>query len=80
MSHLIFLTLAFSIHSCPIKIGLSGNTIWTQTSGFQNLAKWTIFGIFSELLSAQNVYVAGFARNVEWDMSFESYMYVYFVL
>ena len=25
------------------------------------------FGIFSELLSTQNVNVARFARNVEWD-------------
>ena len=31
---------------------------------FKNLSKFTIFGIFNELLSTQNV---DFARNVEWD-------------
>ena len=35
--------------------------------GFQKLTKMTIFGIFNELLSTQNVNVARFARNVEWD-------------
>ena len=34
---------------------------------FQNLAKLTIFGIFNELFSTQNVNVAHFARNVECD-------------
>ena len=33
----------------------------------KNLPKWTIFGIFNLLLSTQNVNVARFARNVEWD-------------
>ena len=32
---------------------------------FKNSPKWTIFGIFNELLSTQNVNVARFARNVE---------------
>ena len=36
-------------------------------SHFQKLAKITIFGIFNELLPTQNVSVARFARNVEWD-------------
>ena len=34
---------------------------------FKNLPKWTIFGIFNQLLSAQNVNLVRFARNVEWD-------------
>ena len=34
---------------------------------FKNSPKWTIFGIFNEILAAQNVNVARFARNVEWD-------------
>ena len=59
MSHLSVLTLAFS------KIDLSGNTVIPQASNFQKVAKLTIFGIFSELLSTQNVNVARFARNVE---------------
>ena len=32
----------------------------------KNSPKWTIFCIFNELLSTQNVNVARFARNVEW--------------
>ena len=32
---------------------------------FKNSPNWTIFGIFDELLSTQNVNVARFARNVE---------------
>ena len=51
----------------PIKSDLSGNTVWTQASGFQKLAKLTIFGISNELLFAHNVNVAHFARNLEWD-------------
>ena len=34
---------------------------------FKNSPKWTIFGIFNQLLSTQNVNVARFARTVEWD-------------
>ena len=35
---------------------------------FKNSPKLTIFGIlFNELLSTQNVKIARFARNVEWD-------------
>ena len=34
---------------------------------FKNSPKWIIFGIFNQLLSTQNVNVARFARNVEWD-------------
>ena len=47
MSHLnFFLILAFSTNFAPVKIDLSGNTVWPQASGFQNSPKWTIFGIF----------------------------------
>ena len=70
MSHLNFSIfgilhqfLAFYINFCPKKSDLSGNTAWPQASGFQKLAKLTIFGIFNE---AQNAYEARFARNVEW--------------
>ena len=34
---------------------------------FKNSLKWTILGTFNHLLSTQNVNVARFARNVEWD-------------
>ena len=67
MSHLNFWILAFSTNFCPFKTDLSGNTVWPQALGFQKLAKLSIFGIFNLLLSTQNVNVARFARNVEWD-------------
>ena len=67
MSHLNFLILAFSTNFYPITTDLSGNTVWPQTSGFKKLTKLTIFGISNERLSTQNVNVARFARNVEWD-------------
>ena len=43
MSHLNFWILAFSTNFCPIEIGLSGNTVWPQASGFQKLAKMEHF-------------------------------------
>ena len=67
MLHLNFLILAFSTNFCPIKLDLSGKTVWLQASGFQKLAKIDYFGLLNKLLSAQNVNVARFARNVEWD-------------
>ena len=51
-------------HFCPIIINLSGSTIWLQALAFQKVAKLTIF---NQLLSSQNVTVARFACNVEWD-------------
>ena len=36
-----------------------------KPQNFKNLSKWTIFGIFDELLSTQNINVARFARDVE---------------
>ena len=68
MSHLNF---GIFTNFCPLKIDLSGNTYWPQASGFQKLAKSTIFGIFNELLSTQYVNVARFARNVEWDFFYD---------
>ena len=64
------LNLTFSNNCCTIKTDLSGNTVWPQVSKIsKNLPKWTIFGVFDKLLSAQNVNVARFACNVEWDFS-----------
>ena len=34
-----FESSAFLTNFCPIKTGLSGNTVWPQASGFQKLAK-----------------------------------------
>ena len=39
MSHLNFLNLAFSTNLCPIKIALSGNSVWPKASDYQKLAK-----------------------------------------
>ena len=39
MSPLNFRILALSTNFWPIKNDLSGNTVWPQGSGFQNLAK-----------------------------------------
>ena len=46
---------------------------------FKNSSKWTIFGIFDKLLSSQNVNVARFARNIEWDffLWFSNTVYLY---
>ena len=46
MSHLNFSILAFSINFCPIKIDLSGNTVWPHASGFQKLVKMDHFWHF----------------------------------
>ena len=46
MSHLNFLILAFSTNFCPIKIELSGNTVWPQALDFQKFAKLTFFWHF----------------------------------
>ena len=42
----IFDILAFSANFCPIKIDLSGNTVWPQASDFQKLAKIDFFWHF----------------------------------
>ena len=53
--------LTFSTNFGPIKIDLSGNTVWPQSLDFQKLAKLTVLGIFNERKRS-------FARNVEWDI------------
>ena len=45
---------------------------------FKYSPKLTIFGIFNELLSTQNVNVARFARNVEWDFFYNFQTQWYF--
>ena len=46
MSHLNFLIWHFQPIFGPIKIDLSGNTVWPQASGFQKLAKLDHFWQF----------------------------------
>ena len=53
-----------NLNFCPIKTDMSGNTVWPQASGFQKLAKMDHFEL---TFVPQNVNVARFARNVEWD-------------
>ena len=62
MSHLSFWILAFSTNFWPIKTDLSGNPVWPQALDFQKFVIFAILGIFD-----QNVNIARFARNVEWD-------------
>ena len=50
---------------------LSGSTVWPQASFFKNSPKLTNFSIFNEVLFTQNVNVARFARNVEWDFFYD---------
>ena len=55
--------LAFSTIFRPIKVDMSGNTVWPQASGFQKIAKidhsWNFQWFF--------VNVARSANNVQWD-------------
>ena len=45
----LFFILAFSTNFCPIKIDMSGNTVWPQASCFQKLAKMDHFWHFCPL-------------------------------
>ena len=63
--------LIWNWHFSPIFVLLKLNILVTlfdrKLQVFKNSPKWTIFGIFDELLAIQNVNVARFARNVECD-------------
>ena len=50
-----------------LKMSHSKHCLTANFRFFKNPPKVTIFGIFNELLSNQNVNVAHFARNVKWD-------------
>ena len=60
-----FSILAFSANFCPIKMTSLVTLFDRKLQVFKNSPKLTIFGIFNELLSIQNVNEARFARNVE---------------
>ena len=60
MSHLDLSILVFFTDFCL-------ETLFDRKLHFQKIAKLTFFGISNELLSTQNVNVARFARNVEWN-------------
>ena len=67
MSHLNLPIVAFLTNFCPIEIDLSGNDVWPQASIVSKIHQIDHFSHFNELMSTQNVNVARFARNVEWD-------------
>ena len=55
------------IYNCTIEVDLSGNTVWLQASGYQKLAKITLFAFLISFLATPNVNVARFACNVVCD-------------
>ena len=68
MPHLKFLILALSTNFCPIKIDLSGNTVWPQASSFQNF-------IFVEAVEQQQrplVFIAEREKDVETHIDSKS--------
>ena len=68
MSHLNFLNYS-----------ISNNFLFYLVTLFDlKLVKLIIFGLFNELLSTQNVNVARFARNVEWDFFYNFQTQWYF--
>ena len=46
ISHLSFSILAFSTNICPIKIDLSGTTVWPQVSSLKKVVKIDYFWLF----------------------------------
>ena len=58
--------MAFSTHFCHIKNDLYA-LFDRKLQVIKISPKFTIFGVFNELLSTQNVNEARFARNVECD-------------
>ena len=69
MSHLNFSILAFYTNFFPDKSDISGNWFDRKNKVFKNSLNMTIFGIFSQLLSTQNVNVARFARMLKETFS-----------
>ena len=67
MSHLNISILVFSSNFVLLKVTCLVTLFDRKHELFKNSPNWTIFGIFNELLSTQNVNVAYFARNVESD-------------
>ena len=62
-----FRILAFSAIFVLIKFSCLVTLFDHKFQIYKDSSKWTIFGIFNQLLSTQNVNVARYARNVEWD-------------
>ena len=60
-----FESLYFGIFVLFLKLTCLVTLFDRKLQVFKNSPKWTIFGIFNQLLSTQNVNLARFARNVE---------------
>ena len=58
-----FWILAFFTNFCPFKNDLSSNTVWPSFSFSETRQNWPFF--------VQNVNVARFARNIEWDFFYD---------
>ena len=63
--------MALFTNFCPIKIDLSGNTVWPQTSGFQKIVKIEHFWHFVWTFGHSKCKVSRLARNVEWDFFYD---------
>ena len=62
--------MAFFANFCPtyiLKLTCLVTLFDRKLQVFINSPKWTIFGIFNELLTTQNVNAARFARNAKFD-------------
>ena len=66
-SHLNFSILTFSTIFLLLKVTCLVTRFDRKLQVLKNWSKWTIFDIFHELLSTQNVNVACFARNIGCD-------------
>ena len=66
MSHDFFLILAFSINLCPMKVDLSGNTVWPQVSGFHNSPNWPILAFLANSLSTHAFHSQYWMRLFLW--------------
>ena len=67
MSHLNFWIWHFPPIFVFLKLTCLVTLLDRKLQVFKNSPNWTIFGIFNQLLSTQNVNVARYARNVECD-------------
>ena len=67
MSHLIFSIVDFPSIFVFLILTCRVTLFDCKLLVYQKLAKLTFLGIFDAIWSTQNVNVARFARNVEWD-------------
>ena len=66
-----FFNCGFSFHFCFLILTCRVTLFDCKLLVYQKLAKLTFLGIFDAIWSTQNVNVARFARNVEWDYFYD---------